>query len=201
MEIVGDHELTAFLAKLYVDRLIEIRVQGESDLRAESIIDLILLYIEDTNRRVSQNREDDADVLLVAKVLAWECLKRRFVPGAGRVEEAVMAIIYELSTTRKRALELFRYCERRLNLVQGLGGSERFRFCLDPVAEHLAALHLFEKCLIGRSEDLGFSLRIARETRDAASRGFVGALLDCCRFRGSLSDIPYALRKLAGVET
>jgi hypothetical protein len=196
VEIVGDHELTAFLAKLFVDRLIEAQARGNDDHRAESIIDLVLLYLEDTNRKISQDREDDANVLLVAKILAWECVKQRYSPGAGSLENAVTAIVRELNTPRERALELFRYCQQPLNLIKGLGGPERFRFCLDPVAEHLAALYVFEKFRADKSDDLELSLQTKTEAWGAVSKGFVAALLDCCRFRGSVADVPHAFLEL-----
>jgi len=201
--IVGEREITVLLAKLYAEQMIASK-EGESRTELpENIPDLVLEYLNELNRRVQRNRLDDRVVHRDAKVIAWECLNPNYRPMAASIEK----MLRQMDTQPYGpAEERLKYLEDRLRLVQTIGaGRDRVRFCLDPLAEYLAAL----RCV----EHFGTDAQAWRRFLDSSDlspgapemiRGFLLAVRDCCIARGQEFGVPNfvfgELSKRAGLD-
>ena len=51
-ELVGEHEITAFLAKVYADHIVRQKVMGGQVERPDNVIDLVVSYIAKINMKV-----------------------------------------------------------------------------------------------------------------------------------------------------
>jgi hypothetical protein len=199
VQIVGDQEVTAFFAKLYADQLIDALTESRRSDVARNIPDLILSHLAETNRKVTEvDREDDANVIAAAKIMAWECVGQRLTPGSGSVESALVALEGNLRIGREGAIQIFRYCEKRLKLVHNTStGStsgrfptrERYRFSLDPIAEYLAALYVLENCRDKPDEWRKWLQPAIGAGKESRIENFVVALQECCRIRGTIFGI------------
>lgn len=203
--MVGQRNITALLAKLYAEQLIAAKVGSiqESPLQLpqlpDNIPDLMLAYLNELNRDVTENKESDRAIHHDAKIIAWECLKQLYRPAAVKREDAIKAL------NGDNAEACLKYLETRLRVIQTIGpGQDQIRFSLDPLAEYLAALHLLD--IYGQSEQLWQQFLQAAPTMPDAPesiKGFLLAVRDCCLAKGKAAKVPdfvaEELGKLAGV--
>lgn len=80
-KMVGQHNVTVLLAKLYAEQIIAHK-SGITDTHLpDNIPDLMLSYLNELNRDHNPNELDNPTVHQDAKVTAWECLKYTFRPA------------------------------------------------------------------------------------------------------------------------
>jgi hypothetical protein len=196
------------LAKLYAEQLIAMKEGQLDDQMPDNIPDLMLAYLNELNRSVSENQLSDSptsDRLALriihknAKILAWECIKLTFRPTSAKREDAIAALGSD------NAEERLQYLEKRLRLIQTIGpGQDQIRFSLDPLAEYLAGLHLLE--VYGSNTELwqDFLEQACNIPGNSDGiKGFILAVRDCCLAKGKQAKVSEfvveELGKLAGI--
>jgi HEAT repeat protein len=133
--MVGTREITVLLAKLYAEQMIAAKEDSALRVLPDTIPDLMLSYVNEVNRGIDRPKQEDRTVHRVAKVIAWECLKRTYRPTPAPREDMLAALRWE-----QDAEALLSYLENRLRLIQTVGaGRNQIRFALDPLAEYLPA--------------------------------------------------------------
>jgi HEAT repeat protein len=151
--MVGARQITVLFAKLYADQLIRQREQPSTDL--ERFPNLMLEYLNALNRDITTDRLEDRILHQDAKSLAWACVQDQFSPVAIPRSRAIAALV---ALHRDQPEVHLDYLEQQLHLIQTVGaGKDQICFCLEPLAEYLAALeivsmlggqpHLWEKTL------------------------------------------------------
>ncbi|HZF12834.1 MAG TPA: HEAT repeat domain-containing protein [Thermoanaerobaculia bacterium] len=173
--MVGQRNITVLLARLYADRLIDLK-EGSSAAEGlpDSIPDLMLSYLNELNRSVSDDRLDEREVQRTATILAWHCLKTTFRPGPAPRDEVVEA----LGRTGEERLS---YLERKLRIAATVGAARnQVRVNLDPLAEYLAGMYLVDRELRSGEDREAFLVRARTLASDAAAdiSGFLLAVED-----------------------
>ena len=198
--MVGDRDITVLIAKLYAEQLIAKKKGLEDAQLPDSLPDLMLRYLNEINRGSGPGDPDNATVHSTAKLVAWECLKATFQPTPAKRQEALKALGDDRPEVR------LAYLEERLKMVQKAGVSgDEIRFCLDPLAEYLAGLHMLDlykgnpklwRQFLTRADNVSGAPK--------AIQGFLLALLDCCRGTGGEINLPdfleEELAKRAGLD-
>ncbi len=184
---VGERETTVLLAKLFAEQMIDAKERGRLSELADTIPDLMLHYVNVLNRTVAKEiRLDDRTVRHIAESVAWQCLKRLYRTSPARIKDVLSAI-----DTQTPEHEL-NYIETRLRLVETVPPAEDYvRFLLHPLAEYLAGRYLVETY----SDDLDkwqlFLKNLDQVPGDPqAIRGFLLAVLECCRAYGEDRNVP-----------
>ncbi len=191
-QMVGGRKVTALLAKLYADQLIAAKVEEIQQvplLTPGNIPDLMLGYINELNRSVTENKLSDRTVQQDAKVIAWECLKQTFRPTTAR-RDAVLATLGGNDAEIR-----LQYLEKRLRLIQTIGAAQdKIRFALDPLAEYLAAMQVLKLNQNNQQlwDEFWHQATIASEDIELIA-GFLLALQDCSQANGQEIDIPPAI--------
>lgn len=184
--IVGDREVTALIAKLYVERMIALKEEAAGEW-VDSISDLMLDYLATLNAAVDADGFDNETVLWAAATAAWECVHETFRPVAAR-----RGAIIEALKGRSRAEELLDHLEAGLGVIEAVGASHDFlRFSHVPLAEYLAGWHLVNRMNRNEKEWQRF-LRIAEDMPGAPEsvREFILAVRDCALARASDVQVP-----------
>ena len=181
--MVGKRNLTVMIAKMYADQMIAMK--GSNVTLPESIPDLMLSYVKEIGGSSRQDRLDDGEVCLAAKVIAWECLRRRYRPMPAKLEDVKRAL-------GKKSDFYIAYLMDRLLLIQKVGASyDQIRFSLDPLGEYLAAIYIAERW--SNSEDRWRTFISESALQDGAPesiKGFLNAVLDCCLAKKPEGAIP-----------
>ncbi|MBW4632895.1 MAG: HEAT repeat domain-containing protein [Iphinoe sp. HA4291-MV1] len=204
--MVGQRDITVLLAKLYAEQLIATKVGTQNTVSLpENIPSLMLGYLNELNRDVTVDKLDDRTVHQDAKVLAWECLQASYQPGNAKRTEAIAVLATQGIDNAEAHLD---YLENRLHLIQTIGSAkDQFRFCLDPLAEYLAALYVVE---IYSNNDGKWRSQFFRKADDLIKtgaqdtiKGFLLAVRECYLTQienAKDSDfVPQRLGKLTGV--
>lgn len=141
--MVGQNNITVLLAKVYAEQLIASKdVASNISALPENIPNLMLGYINELNRDVTDYRFDDRTVHQDAKAIAWECLQQSYQPATAKRADAIAALAGLGIDDPEAHLD---YLEKRLHLIQTIGSAkDRICFCLDPLAEYLAGWYLIE---------------------------------------------------------
>jgi hypothetical protein len=206
--MVGQREVTAMLATLYANQLINAKLEAVQDISAivsDNIPDLMLSYLNQLNRDLTdsksdQDKFDDRTVHKDSMTVAWACIQETFLPTAIKRETAIAALA---EIRGEKAEDHLEYLEKRLSLVQTIGASkDQLRFSLDPLAEYLAGLHLINLYNGDESRWLEFLAQAeVKPDSPAAISGFLGAVQDCYLARGKDTKIfPLILTKLAQIQ-
>ena len=204
--MVGQKAITAMLATLYAKQLINAKVEAVQDISAlvsDNIPDLMITYLSQLNRDLTdtksdQDQYDNRTVHQDAKAIAWACVQESYYPAPIKRETAIAA----LADRGEQAEDHLMYLEERLHLIQTIGATEdHIRFSLDPLAEYLAGLHLIDIYKGDESQWLEFLEQAqAKPDSPAAISGFLGAVQDCCLAKGKEEKIsPLILTKLAQI--
>jgi len=185
--IVGDREITAMLVRMYADLIISQKEGTTNENLPTDIPDLMLNYLNYLNRDAKGNAPDDRTIHRIAKVIAWECLKSSYRPMPAKRDD----LLAVLSNEQDVEINL-NYLENRLRLIQTIGiERNQIRFNLDPLAEYLAGLHVVNQ--YNNNENLWCDfLRQADSVSNTpeAIKGFLIAVLDCCRVKSSEFNVP-----------
>ncbi len=174
-DMVGTRDITVLLAKLYSEQLISAKEGYQSADLPENIPDLMLSYLNELNRDVTEDKLADRTLHQDAKAIAWECLKERYRPASVHIKDAIAALKIPDADQR------LHYLESKLRLLQTVGvGKENLRFALDPVAEYLAGLYLVDlyKTDSQQWQDF-FKTADAQSGAPDAIKGFLLAVRDC----------------------
>jgi hypothetical protein len=171
----------------------------------EDIPSLMLGYLNELNRDVTVDALADRIVHQDAKALAWACVKPQFYPNA--IERGVA--ISTLASLDRPDPELhLHYLEHKLRLIETVGtAQDKIRFCLDPLAEYLAALAAIDLLKDNADE---WQTAIVKPVRQITQiipietmRGFLLAVQDVCRSRSSevhvYADVAQILAQLVGM--
>jgi NACHT conflict system protein len=185
--VVGTREITILLARLYADQMVATKEDSEQHMLPKNIPDLMLAYLNELNRAVTENKFDDRIVHRNAKIIAWECVHKLFRPSSASVDQVLKAF----RTTEDLAVWL-KYLEDRLHLIQSIQpAQEHIRFLLDPLAEYLAALHLLDKCSDDEKSWHAFLEECDKKTEAlGAIQPFLTAVQDCCLAKSKQLGIP-----------
>ncbi|TAF49542.1 MAG: HEAT repeat domain-containing protein, partial [Oscillatoriales cyanobacterium] len=172
--IAGDRNITVLLAKLYADQLIA-KKEGTTDGNLpDNIAELMLHYLNQVNRSVTENKSSDATVQKDAKIIAWECLKPTYRPAAANHQNTIDALGGENAESR------IKYLEDKLRIIQTKGvAHDQVHFALDPVAEYLAALYLLDINGIDDSKWQDFLKVADSQNSPEGIKGFMLAVKDC----------------------
>lgn len=166
---------TSTLLKLYAEQLISAKEGYQSADLPENIPDLMLSYLNELNRDVTEDKLADRTLHQDAKAIAWECLKERYRPASAHIKDAIAAL------SAPDADQRLHYLESKLRLLQTVGvAKENLRFALDPVAEYLAGLYLVDlyKTDSQKWQDF-FKTADAQSGAPDAIKGFLLAVRDC----------------------
>lgn len=200
--IVNDRDITALLAKLFVDLMVAKQEKTIDEDLPKSIPDLMLQSIEVLHKKTPSDELALRDVIKTAKVIAWECLKKNYRPLPADYEE-VKRYLGRLPNG-ERSLN---YLKDKLNLIEtkSLAFGEKIRFKIDPLAEYLAALYLVEE-----NEHNEKKWRLFFDTSSIKARssenitGFLLAVRDCCMTEDAKNVVPgfvlEELTKITGID-
>jgi HEAT repeat protein len=146
-QLVGARSITVLLAKLYAELLIRKLQQPKPHLDFATLPDdipsLMLGYLNELNRDITTQPLADRVVHQDAKALAWACVQSQFYPNPILRTAAIAALAAVGQAEPETHLD---YLETKLRLIETVGASQdRLRFCLDPLAEYLAALAVAEQ--------------------------------------------------------
>ena len=145
--LVGEREITALLARLYAQHMIDFKEQPNAE-HPHSIPELMDAYINELCRKADNKQYKRYEIHQIARIAAWECLRTTYTPVEAPLEnvEQALAALPDSAPTRsyqrdpRAAIDFF---VDDLHLLQkfGMDGS-RLKFSLDPPSEYLAARHL-----------------------------------------------------------
>jgi HEAT repeat protein len=172
--IAGNRNITVLLAKLYADQIIA-KKEGTTDGNLpNNIAELMLHYLNQLNRSVTENKLSDFTVHKDAKIIAWECLRLTYRPAAANRQNAIDALSEQNAESR------IKYLEDKLRIIQTKGvAHDQIHFPLEPVAEYLAALHLLE--INGKDESKWQDFLKVADSQNSpqAIKSFLLAVKDC----------------------
>ncbi|MEZ2228183.1 MAG: HEAT repeat domain-containing protein [Microcoleus sp.] len=174
--IAGDRNITVLLAKLYADQLIAKKEGATDGNLPNNIAELMLQYLNQLNRSVTEDKFSDSTVHKDAKIIAWECLKPKptYCPAAANRQNAIDALGEENAESR------LKYLEEKLSIIQTIGvAHDKIRFALAPLSEYLAALYLLD--INGNDESKWQDFLKVADSQNSPEgiKGFMLAVKDC----------------------
>lgn len=184
--IVNDRDITALLAKLFVDLMVAKQEGGIEGELPRNIPELMLESIKVLHARTPSGDLALRDVIKSAKCIAWECLKKDYRPLPAEYTE----IKKTLAGVPEGERSLI-YLEDKLKLIETTSFDTQVRFKIDPLAEYLAGMYLVEENRY-REEKWRRSLENAL-TKDRSPKdikGFLSAVRDCCSTEDVRDDVP-----------
>jgi hypothetical protein len=190
--MVREREITVLLAKLYADQTILVKELSQGAQLPENIPDLMLSYVNEINRGVTDRRLEDSVVHRYSKAAAWECLKATYKPGPAKVADLLTAINEDTGESR------LKYLEDRLHLIETVQPrNDTIRFLLDPLAEYLAGLYCVD--IFHEEETWRDFLHKSDLVPGAPAeiRGFLSAVLDCVLAKSDVS-LDFLVEELKG---
>lgn len=186
-QIIRNRDITAMIAKMYVELMIASKGEPSELDSPRNLPDLMLGYVNNINESEKANKKNIAVVLPAAKAAAWECLRKSFRPADATRNDVLSALKREADPEA-----LVVYLEKRMQLIQTAGaGKDKVRFSLDPLAEYLSSLYLIEHHARRTPHWSGILDQMkAQPGAPDSIRGFLLALLDCCRYHGREYGVP-----------
>jgi hypothetical protein len=184
--MVGERNITVLLAKLYAEEMIGAKKGLPAADLPDTIPGLILRYLNELNRAVTEDALYDRVVHHAAKVVAWECLRKTFRPDTATYEDILAAL------GDADAEAHLKYLQDRLRLVQPVPPAlDRVRLILDPLAEYLAAAHVVS---VNAGDENAWRQFLADADGKTGApdtiSGFLLAIRDCCLAQNEENQIP-----------
>lgn len=174
--IVGDRDITALLARLFVEQMVAKQKRKIPDYLPDNIPSLMLRSIEVLYARTPSANLPLRDVIRAATVIGWECVRKDFRPLPVNYDDVKQAL-----SAHQNGEECLSYLKDKLKLVETTSYDQKIRFRIDPLAEYLAGIYLVEKN--GGSEvkwrKLFESVNLSTSYPETI-KGFLLALRDCC---------------------
>lgn len=199
-KMVGTRNITPLLAKLYAEELVSAKIDAARETVPElpdNIPDLMLLYINELNRFIHDDKLDDRTLHKDAERIAWECVKANYSPAPAKRDAVLEAL------GGKDAPHRLDYLEHCLHLIQTISPAEdQIQFALDPLAEYLAGLYLVQQ--YGADQEAWH--RLIDDLHQVADTpgtiaGFLIAVRDCCLAKKEEANIPsFVSSELAAFE-
>jgi HEAT repeat protein len=173
-QLVGTSRTTVLLVKLFAEAWI-----NSNPLHPEVILpELILNYLNELNRDITDTPLANRTLHQAAKGLAWACLQTHFTPQPIR-RDLALTVIGQVEPIEGEPLTpnlLLDYLEHRLKLVETIGAAqEQVQFCLDPLVTYLAAMALTEQ--LGHNDAKwrsGFFKRVDEVLKATSAEGVAG---------------------------
>jgi HEAT repeat protein len=183
--IIGDKSVPVSMAKLHAQRTIASRMAAEEggpeldiSIQPGNALELMLSYINEISPGFTSGKDGEIDPELAyigLKTLAWECLKNSLRPQSVKRQEILTALGGD------DAAGVLHYLIKQSSLIQVVGAArDSYRFTVEVLAEHLAAMHLVETC--DGDEEAWAPLLRRLETlpsKQASNLSFLNALLIC----------------------
>ncbi|MER3433019.1 MAG: PBS lyase [Leptolyngbya sp. ERB_1_1] len=190
-KMVGQRNITVLLAKLYAEQMIA-KKEGSEGILPDNIPDLMLSYLNELNRDVTEDEPDNLTVHEDAKIIAWECLRHYYRPAPAKREAILAALQAQTETDLETVKIRLKHLEKRLRIVHAIGpAQDQISFALDPLAECLAALQLVELYQDDRAAWSTWLMQAdAMPGAPDAIQGFLLAMRDCCLTRSAEIDVP-----------
>jgi HEAT repeat protein len=189
-QMVGQGQITVLLAKLYAEQAI-----SQPGNVPTTVPDLMLGYLNELNRDLTTDKIPDRVVHQVAKLIAWQCVSLTYQPHFVQRDDLTLALTTAGINEPEIQLE---YLEHRLYLIQTVGTSQQqFRFCLDPLAEYLAAMYLVESYGGDRFKWDSFLKTVGN--MQVPIQGFLLAVRDCYLVELAVDAVAEELARLADV--
>jgi hypothetical protein len=185
VEIVGQTEVTALLAKLYVEYMIAFKNGRAADEPPGNIPELMISYLNNINRRPHHGEHSDETVHQDTKIIAWECLRNSYRPATATRETVLKAM------GGQDAMARLDYLEKKLRLVQEYDYKTEhklIKFGLDTLAEYLAGLHLIDLC--GPNRTLWRNFLAGAKNKLGIESFMQMAVADCVRAKGEAAGVP-----------
>lgn len=191
-KIVGEREITALFATLYAEEMIASRQKSTLDHLPDSIPDMILSYTNELNKSITNPFLSDREAHTIAKAVAWECLKKNYLPGNTHINTL------EILFGKEKSQLNLDYLENKLRLIQAVPPAKHsYRFLLDPIAEYFAAMQV---CELNSDSTTRWSELVQDISQQKYSliqiNGFLRALYDCAENLSEIQVPPAILEQL-----
>lgn len=200
-KIVSDRDITALLARLFVELMVAKQEKTIAEDLPKDIPDLMLLsikrlYPEPDVKKLHSDAPPLWDVIESAKIIAWECLKKDYRPLPADYEKVKKAL-----ANLPNGEDSLNYLKDKLKLIEATFWGKKIRFNVDPLAEYLAAMYLVEENKYSDEKWNKFFDSISSKPGYPESiKGFLLAVHDCCvtdEFKDAVPD--FALKKLSKI--
>jgi len=193
--IVGDRDITALLARLFVEQMVAKQEKTIDDDLPQSIPSLMLRSIEILYNKNPPTGLALREVIKAAALIAWECLRRDFRPLATDYDEAKQVL-----SSFSNGEQCLDYLKDKLKLIETTSFDQRIRFRIDPLAEYLAGIHLVEQYGENEAKWRGFFKLATSITRSPENiKGFLLALRDCCTAENALHVPSFVVERLTAM--
>jgi len=210
-KLVGDREITAWLAQLYVRHIIDRRENLDVE-RPRNIPELMDAYVAETCRKANDKAYPIQVAYPLACKIAWCGLRDTYVPSETPLSDVISALAQTddgiaLPSGPGDPSAVVAFFVDRLRLLQRRGTTQgNLKFTVDPLAEYLAVKYLVEYRY--RDDEMKWSglLEVIEQKRSATKpiSGFVCALYDTCAAKGNRHSVPDfllpALRRQFGAD-
>ncbi len=182
--MMGTKTANVLLAKLFADQMIKAKEAGKYlvDL-PQNIPDLIEGYVTELTMNAPMVLYDLQQTHRDIKAIAWECVGRTYRP----TEAETRNLVNVLEGEAKDVLARLERLERDLRLISFQGSKkELIIFTLDPLAEYLAGIEVFDQNQDDEEKWMKFlELSDGMEGAPNEIKGFLMAVLTCCETRGN----------------
>ncbi|TCI03175.1 hypothetical protein EZV61_09830 [Corallincola luteus] len=172
-DMVRDRDITALFAKLYAEEMIVSKRKLSLDGLPNSVPEMMLSYINELNRAITEDVRSDREVHAMVKLTAWLCVSKTYIPG-----QALLSVLQNHFGEDTEAN--VNYMENRLKVIQTIKpAKDAVLFVLDPMAEYFAAMYLVQD--MGETTDkwLAFLDTLEQpENSITQISGFLNALKD-----------------------
>lgn len=196
--IVGDREITALLARLFVEQMVAKQEKTVEEELPTSIPSLMLQSIQVLHAKTPSAELGLRDVIKSATLVAWECLKDDYRPLSADYEEARNSL-----ADLPNGVKALNYLKDKLELVETTSFDQKIRFKVDPLAEYLAGIYLVEQN--GGNEEKWnafLDTTVSRPGSPENIRGFLLALRDCCEAGEDGVRVPaFVIERLTKITT
>lgn len=193
--IVGDRDITALLAKLFVDQMIAKQEKTLDEKLPKNILELMLKSIEILFKKRASEELPLRDVIKTIVIIAWESLKKDFRPRPVAYDDLKKALSQQ--DNGEKCLE---YIRDRLKLIEDTSFDQKIKFKIDPLAEYLAADHLVKQNRDNQGKWHSFFEHISFSAQSPQNiKGFLLAVLDCCKINEELNVPESVITKLTGL--
>ena len=183
--LVNDRDITALLAKLFVEQMVAQKENVSIDNLPDNIPELMLKNI-DILHSATHTTLSVREINKVAKIIAWECLKGDFRPLPASFDD-----ISKVLTQFNYNTELLTYLIEKLKLLETVSFDEKIRFRIDPLCEYLAGMYT----VVDNSSDENMWFQfldrlLTNNFSDENITGFLLALRDCCSTKEAKKVVP-----------
>ena len=197
--IVGvNRGITPLMARLYAQHLITAIPFTDQSVRQfpRNLPDLVLAYLNALNEKRQLEGPDNPTLHRLARMAAWECLRKEFRPTPTLIADVLA--VFEKEGFGRRDLD---FLEKSVGLIKVIEPEEKeIYFALDSIADYLGAMRAAELCETEEHwHDLLERCKAASGFPQAV-KGFLVALEDYCVSKQRTLRVPqFALNDMAAI--